>query len=210
MKMKIYYVLGAGLVLGLMATTGRLAAQDGDNLFANPGFEDTKEVDLTSGYFNSAINQGVNLGDEMVVQIPVNFDQFSATKLFKVVSGKPGEDVHSGNNALLIDGGFYDRCTFPVQPGEIIEVHYFIKVPDSTGDSSVKVGVSFNLPGPDGVSLGMIEAKEPQVQVFPGSGWNEIIQEMVVPPLENINTAVFRFASTAPVLLDDVVVRLQH
>ena len=98
------------------------------SLVSNGGFEEIRDVDLTGGYFLSALKRGVRFSGRLFGEIPKNFDQFSGkSKHIMIVEGKPGIEVHSGKRALRIDGGFYLIDQFDVRTGDVFFVRFYAR-----------------------------------------------------------------------------------
>lgn len=174
-------------VLALMAVPAVWGANqntESENLIVNGGFEEVKEVDVTTGYFRPYNNFFSKDGSNtLMALIPSKgFDQFHGhiTK-FIIVEGQAGKEVHSGKYALLIsgkddNGGFYLRLPnsfLRVQPGEMYEFSCWVK-----GDG--KVALRFGLLD----SLKKLFANEitkPDWVKTEGGNWQEVKQQIEVP-----------------------------
>ena len=98
------------------------------SLIKNGGFEETRDIDLTGGYFLKPVKDGVRFSGRFIGEIPANFDQISGkTKRLAIVEGEAGREVHSGKRAFRADGGFFLRDQFDARTGETLYIRFFVR-----------------------------------------------------------------------------------
>lgn len=171
-----------------------------DNLITDGGFEEIREVELTGGgHFFNNVKAGCDMGGGMLAKVPKNLDQLSGAKKFIVVEGKLGKEVHSGNYAVLFNGGFYLRYVLDAKTGDVFEVSYFAK-----GKS--KVCVVFNLEDGGGKYFAAGLPKEYPVAVDDPDSWKQITHIITIKD-EGVVKARMRFSAEGDVCVDDLVVR---
>jgi hypothetical protein len=104
----------AGVAAGILFAG--LSVARAENLVLDGGFEETgRHALIRWPYLEKAITSGVQVSREGEdAALPANFSQFIETKTLKVVEGKPGEKVHSGTKALLLEGGMYLHPATPL------------------------------------------------------------------------------------------------
>lgn len=189
----------AAVVACLLAS--QRSAASSPNLIYDGGFEEVKRQPIhQSPYLEKAIAGGVELlreGDDAV--LPANFSQLLATKRLKVVEGKPGETVHSGTKALLINGGMYlrgaDQQSYKTREGDTYQVEFYAK---GQGD----VGIWFHVTGTGKANAIRIQTKGKAVP----TQWTRIEHTLLIvgPGAREIYP---RIATTGEVLIDDLVIR---
>lgn len=179
--------------------SGMTAEKQPENLIQNGGFEEIKEVDLTTGHFLSAVRGRCDFGSDFIGNVPTNLDQLSGAKKFIVVEGSAGQEVHSGKRALLFDGGFYLRSMFPGTEGDIFDIAYYAK-----GKS--KVSVHFNLVNDQGKFFAQGLPVVYPITVNQTNKWVEVKQTIPIKA-EGTKQIFVRLAAEGDICIDDLVIR---
>ena len=96
-----------------------ISSAEQKNMIEEGGIEVTKEHMAAS--FTTALKAGWDFGDDIMIVLPVFYDQLSGTAgKITVVEGEPGDVVYQGKKALYMEGnfsGFYIRVS-PANSGK--------------------------------------------------------------------------------------------
>ena len=186
------------LLIAALLTPG-LAAHAGEpaNLIADGGLEEVRELSIgTDKYVFRALEKGVDLGARgPVVRLPATLGQFAGCKRLLVVEGTPGDQVHSGRRAMLLNGSAYLRSVFQGQRGDTFRVRFFAK-----GEGTARLILS--LRGKSGRQVDQAVPKP--VRVRPGF-WNAVEHLLDTRDRADFVSVGARLETTGDVLIDDLI-----
>ena len=167
------------------------------SLVKNGGFEETRDIDLTGGYFLRPVKAGVKFSGRFIGEIPKNFDQISGkTKRLATVEGEGGKEVHSGKRAFSVDGGFFLQDQFNAKTGETIYIRYFVK-----GQGSARFILFLMNSSNQFFNQGVPNI----VKVNSPDGWVKIVHKIKITAPDCHRSKV-RFEGTGDLTLDDLIV----
>lgn len=167
------------------------------SLVKNGGFEETRDIDLTGGYFLRPVKDGVKFSGRFIGEIPSNFDQISGkTRRLATVEGEAGKEVHSGKRAFRVDGGFFLQDQFSARTGETIYIRYFVK-----GKGSARFILFLMNSSNQYFSQGVPDI----VKVNSPDEWVKVFHKIKITAPDCYRAKV-RFEGTGDLTLDDLIV----
>ena len=127
-------VMRTGRLIGVLAAAALcpgvvLCGETSEDLVRDGGFEEVREVSVgLDAYVLKHIQNGLDLGSPgPVVRLPANAGQFCGCRRLHVVEGEPGEAVHTGRRAIVLDGSFYLNAGGPASTGDVFRARYYAK-----------------------------------------------------------------------------------
>lgn len=200
--MKTLFMILTLVGMGFLFTPTAIAANSQDeNLLEDGGFENIREAEVgAGGHFFNAIKAGCDMGGDLIVRVPKNLDQLSGAKKFIIVDGKPDKEVHSGEHALLFNGGFYLTFSAAAKEGDLLEASFYAK-----GKSKV----SLFLPGMSAEGKWVGNGGLPQVypvDLNSPDGWQQLTFRFTIKGEEVVKCGA-RFNAEGDVCIDDLVIR---